>query len=365
MTNDKYDYLIVGSGLYGCVWANLAKDHGQSCLMIEKRNHPFGNCYTEKIEDIIVHKYGPHIFHTSSDKIWNYVKQFAVFNNFINRPKVNYNGKIFSFPINLFTLYQLWGVQSPQEAKDKIDSVKIKIKNPQNLEDYILSELGEEIYYTFIYGYTKKQWNIEPRMLPASIIKRLPVRLTFDDNYFNDIYQGIPIGGYSNMMKNMINNTEIILDTNYLENKDYWNNKAKTIIYTGPIDNYFDYVFGKLEYRSLRFEQHILDTENHQGNAIINYSSSDIPYTRSIEHKHFDYSENKKTIITKEYPSDYHNNEPFYPIVNNTNLDIYNKYKNLIPKNTIFGGRLAEYKYYDMHQVIGSAMHRFEEYINE
>lgn len=361
----KYDYLLVGSGLFSCVFSNLARLDGKSCLIIEKRNHPFGNCYTEKKDDITIHKYGPHVFHTNNDNIWKFVNQYCKFYNYINRPKVNYKGNIYSFPINLFTLYQLWGVKTPQQAKDKLESVRIHFDNPSNLEEWILSQVGQEIYEKFIYGYTKKQWNTEPKNLPSFIIKRLPIRLNFDDNYFFDKYQGIPIGGYSELLSNLVDKTEIILETDYFTNRDYWNNIAKYIVYTGPIDRFFDYKFGVLEYRSLRFEHESIPVDDFQGNAIINYTEENIPYTRIIEHKHFEKSESRSTIISREYPQNWNiEREPFYPINNDYNNNIYDKYKNLTKdsKNIIFGGRLAEYKYYDMHQIIGSAITKYNNY---
>lgn len=364
----KYDFLIVGSGLFGCVFANLAKQNKKKCLIIEKRDHAFGNCYTENIAGINIHKYGPHIFHTSNKSIWDYVNQFVKFNNFVNRPKVNYNGNIYSFPINLFTLCQLWRVSTPTEAQQQLETVKIPINNPQNLEEWILSQVGEEIYHKFIYGYTKKQWNTDPKNLPASIIKRLPIRLTFDDNYFNDTYQGIPIGGYTKMLSNMVDGNEIILNTDYLANKDYWNKKAKHIVYTGPIDAFYDFEFGKLNYRSLHFEHQTLNIKDFQGNAVINYTSENVPFTRIVEHKHFDNSHSEVTIVTKEYPQDCENqNEPYYPINDNINNSSYQEYYKLskINKKFIFGGRLAQYKYFDMHQVIGSAMNKYKETIDE
>jgi len=354
------DYLIIGSGLYGCTFARLAKDAGYKVLILEKRNHPFGNCYTENINSINVHKYGPHIFHTSNNNIWNFVNQFTKFNNFINRPKVNYKNKIYSFPINLFTLHQLWGVTTPAEAIDKINKVKINISNPNNLEEYVLSKLGEEIYYTFIYGYTIKQWNTQPKNLPASIFKRLPIRFDFNDNYFNDIYQGIPVGGYSQMMHSMTSDIEIVLDTNYLFNRDYWNSLAKTVVYCGPVDEFFDYSLGKLSYRSLSFEHCLMNQIDYQGNAVVNYTDIEVPYTRLIEHKHFDFCDSEVTIVTKEFPAEYSETlEPYYPINNKINNQLYDSYKKIIPKKFIFGGRLAQYKYFDMHQVIGSAMNKF------
>lgn len=360
-----YDFLIVGSGLFGCTFAHLAKKNNYKCLIIEKREHLFGNCYTENSNGIHIHKYGPHIFHTNNKPIWDFVNQFAEFNTFINRPKVSYQSNIYSFPINLFTLYQLWGVSTPSEAATKLESVKVKIDNPQNLEEWILSQVGEEIYYKFIYGYTSKQWNTEPKKLPSFIIKRLPIRLSFDDNYFNDTYQGIPINGYSNMIANMIDDIPTITNTDYLANRDYWDQKAKKIIFTGNIDAFFNYEFGPLSYRSLRFETEALNIADYQGNAIINYTDQAVPYTRIIEHKHFIPSvKSNNTIITREYPDDWRiGKESFYPINNDENNNLYNKYLRLtsnINQKTIFGGRLAEYQYYDMHQIIGSAFNKYE-----
>lgn len=355
----KYDFLIVGCGLYGSVFAREMTDKGYSCLIIDKRDHPFGNCYTKKQEGINVHVYGPHIFHTNNEDIWNYVNKYIKFNNYINRPKVFYNDKIYSFPINLFTLYQIWNVKTPQEAKARIDKERLDIKNPTNLEEWILSQLGEEIYRIFFYGYTLKQWNKHPSELPSDIIKRLPIRLNYDDNYFLDKYQGIPIGGYTEMLSNITDGIDIILNQDYFNNQDYWNNKAKNILYTGHIDKYFNYEFGKLEYRSLKFEHQILEYNDYQGNAIINYTDESVPFTRIIEHKHFEFNNSEKTIITKEYPQNFsENNDPYYPINNDLNNHIYSKYKNLSKNlhNVYFGGRLAEYKYYDMHQVIAAAL---------
>lgn len=360
----KYDYIIVGSGLFGCVWANLCLKHNKKILILEKRDHPFGNCYTENINGINIHKYGPHIFHTSNDEIWHFINKFAKFNNFINRPKVNYKNNLYSFPINLFTLYQLWGVKSPTEALKQIEQARSNIKNPKNLEEYILSQVGEEIYYTFIYGYTKKQWNTEPKNLPASIIKRIPIRFSFDDNYFNDKYQGIPIGGYTNMMQNMVEDIEIILGIDYLDNRDFWNSQAKHVVYCGCIDKFFEYNYGKLDYRSLNFEHIPLPVSDFQGNAIINYTDESVPYTRIVEHKHFENTPTATTIISKEYPSDLSiDNEPYYPINDQKNNDMYIKYHELSKLNSqiIFGGRLAQYKYFDMHQIIASAIKKFNQ----
>jgi len=361
----KYDYIIVGSGLFGCTFANLAIKNNQKCLIIEKRNHPFGNCYTHHLHSIEIHQYGPHIFHTNNENIWNYVNEFDTFNTFTYKPKVIYQKEIFSFPINLMTFYQLWGIRTPTEAMAKIEQVKMDIKNPQNLEEYALSTIGRELYDIFIYGYTKKQWNIEPKQLPAFIFKRLPIRFTFDENYFLDKYQGIPENGYSYMMQNMIENTKIILDTNYFDNKDYWNSLAKKVIYTGPIDEYFDYCYGSLEYRSLKFEHEILEQQDYQGNAVMNYTDISVEQTRIIEHKHFaplSLLKNNKTIITKEYPCSFQdNNIPYYPINNSLNNNTYNQYKKLALKQnkTIFGGRLAEYRYYNMDQIIASSISKF------
>jgi UDP-galactopyranose mutase len=355
----KYDYLIVGSGLFGSTFAQLAKEDGKKCLIIDKRDHIGGNCYTKNVSGIDVHMYGPHVFHTNNDNIWNYVNKFTKFSNYINRPKVNFNDKIYSFPINLMTLYQLWNIKTPEEARTKLDNVKIKIEDPKNLEEWILSQVGEEIYYTFIYGYTKKQWNTEPRNLPSFIIKRLPIRLNFDDNYFFDKYQGIPEYGYTKMISNMIDGIDLDLHCDYLEKKDYYDSLAKRVLYTGPIDKFFDYSHGTLSYRSLRFEISEYQIEDYQGNAIINYTSESIPYTRTIEHKHFTTHNSTNTIVSKEYPQNWKPGlDEYYPINNELNNTIYNNYKKLSSLNNkyIFGGRLAEYKYYDMHQIIGSAM---------
>ena len=361
-----YDYLIVGSGLFGCVFAEQAKRDKKKCLIIEKRNHPFGNCYTENIHGINIHKYGPHIFHTNNEDIWEYVNKFAIFNNYVNRPKVNYGGNIYSFPINLMTLYQLWGVSTPDQARQKLDSVKVSISNPSNLEEWVLSQVGSEIYEKFIKGYTEKQWNTNPKNLPSSIIKRLPIRLNFNDNYFNDKYQGIPIGGYTQMMQNISDGTEIVINTDYFNNREYWDGIAKKIVYTGPIDRFFDYSFGVLDYRSLKFEEQVLDIDYFQGCAIVNYTNKEVPFTRIIEHKYFEEAVliKDKTVITREYPQDWKiGMDAFYPINNKINNEVYTKYKLLAAnfnKNIIFGGRLAEYCYYDMHQIIGSAWSKYK-----
>lgn len=363
-----YDYLIVGSGLFGSVCARELTDKGFKCLVIDKRSHIGGNVYTKNVNGINVHEYGPHIFHTNDKKIWDYVNRFAEFNHFSYRPRVNFNNKIYSFPINMMTLYQLWGVTTPEEAQKKIDQVRLDIKNPSNLEEYILSKVGKEIYETFIKGYTAKQWEKDPKELPVSIIKRIPIRLTFDDNYYFDKYQGIPIGGYTRLIENLLHDIEVKLDTDFFKTKHLLARDLDStkLIYTGKIDEYFNYQYGELEYRGLKFEHQHLDIENYQGVAGMNYTSKDIPYTRIIEHKHFEFGNQKHTIITKEYPKKANKNDiPYYPINDNINNARYSQYKKLADKtNVIFGGRLAEYKYYDMHQVIGSALSKVKK-INE
>lgn len=362
-----YDYLLVGSGLFSCVFTHLAQRDKKKCLIIEKRAHPFGNCYTKEEDGIHVHQYGPHVFHTNNTKIWEFVNRFADFNNYINKPKVRYGETLYSFPINLMTLHQLWGVKSPEEAIKKINQEKYKIDNPKNLEEWALSQVGEEIYYKFIYGYTKKQWNTEPRNLPSFIIKRLPIRFTFDENYFFDQYQGIPIGGYTQMMSHMIGDAQLILNIDYFDKQEYWDSLAKKVIYTGPIDKFFNFQHGKLNYRSLKFEHIKKEIEDFQGNSVINYTEASVPYTRIIEHKHFEFHKSLNTIISKEYPSDFkEGGEPYYPINNESNNALYEKYKNMKKQCStkyLFGGRLAEYRYYDMHQIIGSAMHKYSELI--
>ena len=357
----EYDYLIVGAGLFGSIFARELTNGGFKCLVIDKRNHIGGNCYTEDVNGINVHKYGPHIFHTSDDKVWNYINKYCDFNNFVNRPKVNYGGKIYSFPINLMTIYQLYNCSTPAEAKAKLESVKVDIPNPKNLEEWVLSQVGPELYETFIKGYTTKQWNTDPKNLPTSIIKRLPIRLNYDDNYFFDKYQGIPIGGYTQIFDKLLDGIDVRLGVNYFDDKLELDSLAKKIVYTGPIDLFYGYRYGKLGYRSLEFETQILDTEDFQGNALINYTEERVPYTRIIEHKHFEFGKQKHTVITKEYPRN--EGEPFYPINDTENNNRYNQYKKLMETETkyIFGGRLADYKYYDMHQVIASALKRVDD----
>lgn len=362
----KYDYILIGAGLFSATFAHLANKNGKSCLILEKTKNIGGNCFTEEVHGIQVHKFGPHIFHTSNEKIWDFVNKFAKFNNFVNRPKVKYNGMVYSFPINLFSLYQLWGCTTPEEASKKLNSVKIPIESPKNLEEWILSQVGEEIYHTFIYGYTKKQWGKNPSELPSFIIKRLPIRLTYDDNYFNDTYQGIPIGGYTKMIKNMIGDVPVETDVDFLKDIDYWSNKAKEVIYTGALDELFNYSYGELEYRSLLFEHSVLDIPDYQGNALVNYTDISVPYSRIVEHKHFDLStaDKNKTIITREHPVKWDKTkEKYYPINDEQNNELYSKYKNEFIKqfpNYQLGGRLACYQYYDMHQVVGQAIQKFE-----
>jgi len=354
-----YDYLIVGSGLYGAVFAHEMNKIGKKCLVIEKRNHIGGNCFTEKRDGINIHMYGAHIFHTNDLEIWNWINQFTEFNNYQHTLKVKYDDKLYSFPINLLTMYQLFGVMSPEETKNKLNELKIKNKNNENLENWVLSQVGKEIYEIFIKGYTTKQWNKNPIDLPSSIIKRIPIRFNFNDNYFSDKYQGIPIDGYTKIFEKIFNGIEVRTNVDYFKNKEYFNSISKTIVFTGKIDEFFDYKFGRLEYRSLFFEHEKLYIEDFQGCSVINYTDIKIPYTRICEHKHFENSKSNVTWITKEYPKDYVESDiPYYPINDDKNNKIYQKYKELSKSypNVIFGGRLSEYKYYDMHQVIGSAL---------
>jgi UDP-galactopyranose mutase len=337
-------------------------DRGAKCLVVDKRNHIGGNCYTKDVGGINVHEYGPHIFHTNSDKVWEYVNKFSKFNHYVNRPKVYYKGELYSFPINLFTLYQLWGVKTPDEAKKKLNDVKIKIENPQNLEEWILSQIGEEIYQKFVYGYTKKQWGRDPKYLPSFIIKRLPIRMTFDDNYYEDKYQGIPIGGYTKIFEKLLEGIDIETGVDYLNDRDHLEKKAKKIVYTGPIDEFFGCDEGRLEWRSLRFEHETFQCADYQGNALINYTEEAIPYTRICEHKHFEFGKQDHTVITKEYPQVWDaSKEKFYPVNDDKNNELFSIYKARINTDRyVFGGRLADYKYYDMHQVVGSALVRSE-----
>lgn len=377
--NKHYDILLVGSGLHNAVFARLACDIGLKCLVIEKRNHIGGNIYDEKQDDINVHMYGAHIFHTSDEGVWNFVNRYTSFNNYINSPVAKYDKELYNLPFNMNTFHQMWkDVISPQDALKKINSQKINYNtHPKNLEEQALSLVGKDIYKKLIKGYTEKQWGKTCDELPPEIIKRLPLRFTYNNNYFNDKYQGIPINGYTDLINKLFSECDIIINTDYFNNKEYFNSIADTIIYSGQIDKYFDYCFGELEYRSLKFTQiKYLCCPNFQGNAVVNYTDKNTPFTRIIEHKHFDvWNENVKqlehTIITREFPISYKNvdgttNEPYYPINNEKNMSIYNKYKELTYKlpNVIFGGRLGEYKYYDMDKVIKSAMGNFKLYKN-
>lgn len=362
----KYDYLIVGSGLFGATFANLAKRDGKKVLIIEKRGHIAGNVYTEEIEGIQVHKYGAHIFHTDFENIWNYVNSFSKFNRYTNSPIARIGNEVFNMPFNMNTFSKIWeDVFTPEDAMRHIDEEKKEMKDiePSNLEEQAISLIGRTIYEKLIKGYTEKQWNRDCKNLPAFIIKRLPVRLTYDNNYFNDKYQGIPIGGYTKLVKRMLNGIEVKLNTNYFENVDYYKSLANKIVYTGPIDEYFNYSLGKLEWRSLKFNTEILNKINYQGNAVVNYTGHEVDYTRVIEHKHFEFDNSSpKTVITYEYPADYEEGmEKYYTINDEKNNKLAEKYRKLAENesNVIFGGRLAEYKYYDMDDVIMSAFNKY------
>ena len=361
-----YDYLIIGSGLFGSVFARQAADAGKKVLVIDKRPNIAGNVYTEKVEGINFHKYGAHIFHTNNTEVWNYVNRFATFNRFTNSPVANYKGELYSMPFNMYTFNKMWGVVTPEEAAAKIEEQKKEITGePQNLEEQAISLVGRDIYEKLVKGYTEKQWGRDCKELPAFIIKRLPVRLTFDNNYFNALYQGIPVGGYTKLVENLLEGIEVRLNEDYLENKAEWNAMAEKVVYTGAIDAYFGYELGTLEYRSVRFETELLDQENYQGNAAVNYTDRQTPWTRIIEHKWFEFGKDEegndlpKTIISKEYSSEWKpGDEPYYPVNDEKNGELYQKYKALAEKeeNIIFGGRLGEYKYYDMDAVIASAL---------
>ena len=362
----KYDYLIVGSGLYGAVFAHEAKKAGKSVLVIDKRPNIAGNVYTEDVEGIHVHKYGAHIFHTNNTEVWNYITQFATFNRFTNSPVANYKGELFSLPFNMYTSNKMWGVVTPEEAAAKIAEQRKEVTGePQNLEEQAISLVGRDIYEKLIKGYTEKQWGRDCKDLPAFIIKRLPVRLTFDNNYFNALYQGIPVGGYTQMVANMLEGIEVRLNTDYFEHKTELDALADKVIYTGPIDAYFDFKLGTLEYRSVRFETELLDQPNFQGNAAVNYTDRETPWTRIIEHKWFEFGKDAdgndlpKTVISREFSSEWKpGDEPYYPVNDEKNGALYAQYKALAEKESkvIFGGRLGEYKYYDMDAVIASAL---------
>lgn len=360
-----YDYLIVGAGLYGAVFAREMTDKGYKCLVVDKREHIGGNVYTENVENINVHKYGAHIFHTSDKQIWDYVNRFASFNNYINMPMADFNGERYNLPFNMNTFKQMWGVTEPEEAREIIERQREEagIKEPVNLEQTAISLVGRDIYEKLIKGYTQKQWGRPCNELPPFIIKRLPVRFTYDNNYFNDTYQGIPIGGYTKMVENMLDGIEIRLGVDFLTDRKL-ERQAKTVVFTGAIDAYFDYKYGPLEYRSLRFETEILNLPDFQGNAVVNYTDEQTPYTRIIEHKHFEFGKQEKTVISYEYSVEWQEgDEPYYPVNNEQNNALYQKYlaEALKKPNVIFGGRLGEYRYYDMDKVILSALQKTKE----
>lgn len=366
-----YDYLIVGAGLFGAVFAHEMTKEGKKCVVIEKRNHIGGNIYTGEVDGIQVHKYGAHIFHTNNKETWEYVNKFCEFNRYTNSPIANYKGELYNLPFNMNTFHQMWGVNTPKEAREKIAS-QIKeagIAEPQNLEEQAISLVGRDIYEKLVKGYTEKQWGRMAKELPAFIIKRLPVRFIYDNNYFNDRYQGIPVGGYTKMVEKMLEGIEVRLETDFLSDKEKYESMAKKVVYTGTIDAYFDYCFGELEYRSLRFENEVMNMGNFQGNAVVNYTEYDIPYTRIIEHKHFEYEnmelqQLEKTVITREYPARWtKGDEPYYPVNDDKNNDLYIKYKELASRreNIIFGGRLGMFRYFDMHNVIEEALRSVRE----
>ena len=361
----KYDYLVVGAGLYGAVFAYEAKKKGKTCLVIDKRDHIAGNIYCENVSGINVHKYGAHIFHTSDKKIWEYVNQFAEFNNYINSPVARYKNELYNLPFNMNTFSKMWNIATPQEAKDIIASqiADLNITEPKNLEEQALSLVGKDVYEKLIKGYTEKQWGRDCKYLPSFIIKRLPLRFIYDNNYFNDRYQGIPIGGYTKIVEKMLDGIEVRLNTNYLDNREEFDAMADKIVYTGMIDQFYDYKLGVLEYRSVRFETEELPMENYQGNAVVNYTEREVPYTRIIEHKHFEFGKQPTTIISREYSSEWKKgDEPYYPVNNDKNNALYQQYKELADKEhkVIFGGRLGGYKYYDMDKVIAAALEMCE-----
>ena len=364
----KYDYILVGSGLYSGVFAWFAKQKGKKCLVLEKRDHIGGNVYCENTEGIHVHKYGTHIFHTSNKEVWQFVNSLAEFNRYTNSPVANYKGEMYNMPFNMNTFSKMWNISTPAEAKKIIEEQKKEITGePKNLEEQAISLVGREIYEKLVKGYTEKQWGRDCTALPAFIIKRLPVRYTYDNNYFNDLYQGIPIGGYNVIIDRLFEGCDIETGVDYLEKKEYYDGLGEKIVYTGTIDAYYKYQFGKLEYRSLRFESEVLDEENHQGVAVVNYTDRETPYTRIIEHKHFEFGTQPKTVITREYPVTWQEGmEPYYPVNDEKNQALYQKYAKLAEKeeHVIFGGRLGEYKYYDMDKVIASAMACAKEELN-
>ncbi len=366
----KYDYLIVGAGLYGAVFARLAAEEGRKVLVIDKRDHIAGNIYTKEIEGIQVHQYGAHIFHTNDKKVWEFLNRFTEFNRFTNSPVANYHGELYSLPFNMYTFYQMWGVTTPQQAEEMIEKQKraAGIGEPRNLEEQAISLVGTDIYEKLIKGYTQKQWGRPCSELPAFIIRRLPVRFTFDNNYFNALYQGIPVGGYTQMVKNILDhgNITVELGTDYLlpENRERLSGEADCVVFTGPVDAYFGYCLGALSYRSVRFETEVLDMPNYQGNAAVNYTDSETPWTRIIEHKWFEFGGQDKTVISREYSAEWKpGDEPYYPVNDEQNQALYEKYRAMAAKekNVIFGGRLGEYRYYDMDKTVASAMEKWEE----
>lgn len=366
----KYDYLIVGAGLYGAVFAREATDEGKKVLVIDRRKSIAGNVYTENIEGINVHKYGAHIFHTNNKEVWEYVNRFAVFNRFTNSPVANYHGELYSMPFNMYTFNKMWGVVTPEEAKTKIEQQKKEIiGTPKNLEEQAISLVGRDIYEKLVKGYTEKQWGRDCKDLPAFIIKRLPVRFTYDNNYFNALYQGIPIGGYTKMVEKMLDGIEVKLNTDFFDNREEYKTIAEKTVYTGPIDRYFDYKLGTLEYRTVKFETELLDIPNYQGNAAVNYTDRETPWTRIIEHKWFEFGKDSegndlsKTVISREFSTEWKlGDEPYYPVNDKKNSELYEKYRAITQseKNVIFGGRLGEYKYYDMDMVIAAALRQYK-----
>ena len=362
-----YDYLVVGAGLYGAVFAHEAKKKGKTCLVIEKRNHIAGNIYCENVEGINVHVYGAHIFHTSDKFIWDYINEFAEFNNYINSPIAKYKNELYNLPFNMNTFSKMWGISTPQEAKDIIAAqiADLNITEPKNLEEQALSLVGKDVYEKLIKGYTEKQWGRDCKELPSFIIKRLPLRFVYDNNYFNDRYQGIPVGGYTAIVEKMLEGTEVRTGIDFFEFRKENPEIAEKIIFTGMIDEYFGYQLGALEYRSVRFETEVLDCENYQGNAVVNYTEREVPYTRIIEHKHFEFGKQEKTVISREYSSEWGvGMEPYYPVNDEKNNALFEEYKKLAEKeeNVIFGGRLGDYKYYDMDKVVAAALDRLEEF---
>ena len=363
----KYDYLMVGSGLYSAVFAYKARQKGKSVLVVEKRDHIGGNIYCQDVEGIHVHKYGAHIFHTSNREVWDFVNSLVEFNRYTNSPVANYKGEMYNMPFNMNTFSKMWNISTPQEAKAIIEQQRSAVQGePSNLEEQAISLVGTDIYQKLVKGYTEKQWGRDCKDLPAFIIKRLPVRFTYDNNYFNDLYQGIPIGGYNVIIDKLFEGCDIETGVDYLEHKEHYDALAETVVYTGTIDGYYGYRFGKLQYRTVRFETELLDTDNYQGVAVVNYTDRETPYTRIIEHKHFEFGTQEKTVISREYPSEWTEGmEPYYPVNDEKNQALYRQYAELASqeKNVIFGGRLGEYKYYDMDKVIESAFRAAEKYL--